>query len=167
MDFKPVIKLWTEGAHSQKSQKSMKAFQDLTAKKMSRFVTLCALTRLQCRTPSQHPNASDGTWQEARRLHLTGQAVSKPALRMWGSAQRSRDKPRHHGGCQACQQAASLLPWLYFWGFIMKINTLSKLLALCHILFNWTEPLQRPLIRVRPVYWFANISGCYMMKLPP
>lgn len=38
----------------------MKAFEDLTAKKMSRFVTLCASQGYSATLPSQHPNASTG-----------------------------------------------------------------------------------------------------------
>lgn len=53
-----LLKLWTEGTAYHRGQKSMKsateAFQGLTAKTMNRFVTLCALTRLQHLTPSQH-----------------------------------------------------------------------------------------------------------------
>lgn len=49
---------------------------------------------------------------------------------------------------------------------LLRINTLSELPTLCHILFTWTEPMPCPLIRVRPLYWFADKSGWCTMKVP-
>ena len=86
----------------------MKAFQDLTAKKMSRFVTLRALTRLQRRTPKSAP----------RRLCYDTSGNTPPPLDGGGrleylrsqdvrlldiSGQRSQDEPHRHRGCQAGQ----------------------------------------------------------------
>lgn len=107
-------------------QRSMKAFQDLTAKKMSSFVTLCARTRLQCRTPKSAP----------RRLHSNTTGSTPPPRDGAGAGGRlkafwhlrskvTRRAASSHRGCQAGQPATSLLPWLYFWGFVMKVSPLS------------------------------------------
>lgn len=152
---------------------------------MSRFVTLCALTRLQCHTPSQHPmpplehdrKHAASVWQGRRRRSSRKKTCAQEVKLFDISWAHARSKVTWRAAfCPAIievvrqvrprwqEVAASLLSRLYFWGFIMKINTLSKLLAPCHIIFNWTDPLQVPLIRVRPVYWFAYISGWYTMK---
>lgn len=145
------------GAWSQTAE----AFQDLAAQEMSRSVTLCALARLQCQSqrpapPLEHDRKHNASvWRADADLCLTSQEVSNAA----GSKVTGRALPS--------SWLSSLQPWLHFCGFVMKINTLSKPLARCHILFSWTEPLQRPLIRVRPLYRFANISGWYMKTAPP
>lgn len=86
-----LVKLWTGGAPYHRGQRSMKpdtaALQELTAKKMSRFVMLCALARLQRLTPSQHPPLPLGhdrkhAAQVWRGRHL--RSSGKPALRTWG-----------------------------------------------------------------------------------
>lgn len=112
------------------------AFQELTAKKMSRFVTLCALTRLQCRTPSQRPTPPLGHDRKHAGLRLTGQTREvdevdaggrlKPALRIGRlfdisvSSERSRVKgymtgsvtptPSSRLSGRSAEMAASLLP---------------------------------------------------------
>lgn len=165
--FKPLTKLWAEGAQSlvayHRSQRSTKsdtaAFQDFTAKKMSRFVTLCALTRLHCLTPKSALSASTGVWHETRCLLLTAQTLEvilKPAgtqdVSTWVlTGQRLRDKQPAKVVRRVRQQCP--LPLASFWGLHYE-NELSVQTA-------GPAPKSPP-----AVYGFVNMSGWYK-KVPP
>lgn len=128
-----LLKLWTEGAAYHRGQKSMKsateAFQGLTAKTMNRFVTLCALTRLQHLTPSQHRPPPPGhdrkhaaaVWQgrhsrSSENLHSGREAVWHLRKYRAQGGRRLYDRQLcHHQGCQAGQACWQMWLHLDFW----------------------------------------------------